>query len=135
MKTIYIVITICVFTVFVVYGVDYIKKSRDEAINIDMSQKDQIINASIDKNIILTLPNPGSGGYNFEDPIYDNTIIKEVSHTHKDPGDKNMVGNFGEDIWTFETIKKGRTDLTINISRPWENGESENYYNITILVN
>lgn len=132
-KPIYIILPICVFTVFLIFGISYIKNSRENTTSITQADNHQTINASSKSDIKLTLPNPGDGGYQFDEPIFDSSIIKLTSHKHTNPSDKTL-GNFGDDIWTFEILKKGQTDLTINISRPWEDNSKEEYFQATIVI-
>ncbi len=134
MKKIYFIVLICVFTIFVIFGVIHIKKSREQVINIDNSNNNKTTETTLDNKVILTLPNQGDGGYQFDNPKYDTSILKLLSHEHTDSNNTKTLGNFGNDIWTFQTLKKGQTDLILTISRPWEENSSESYFQTQIII-
>ncbi|WDF56949.1 protease inhibitor I42 family protein [Mucilaginibacter sp. KACC 22063] len=69
------------------------------------------------QTFLLTLGNPGDNGYRFNDPILDASILTLISHSHKDPSNKSMMGDFGTDTWKFSAMKTGSSVLKITASR------------------
>jgi predicted secreted protein len=66
----------------------------------------------------LTLGNPGDGGYIFNPPQYDSSMLKLNDHVRVISNTQpNLVGNFGGDTWTFNTLKSGNTSLIITAAR------------------
>jgi len=144
-KTLIIVLVI-IFILLASFGVWYFNKNKNklptpnnqkqdssQAINLDSSNNNQTIDVGIDDVIDVTLNNPSDGGYEFNDPEYDKTILKMLSHEHTAPNSQ-LLGDFGEDKWSFQAIKTGKTDLIFYISRSWEN-QKEVDFQITLNVN
>ena len=65
----------------------------------------------------LTLGNPGDGGYTFNAPQYDTSILKLNDHIRIAPVNSNNIGDFGEDAWEFSALKPGNATLTITAAR------------------
>ncbi|MEI8130358.1 MAG: protease inhibitor I42 family protein [bacterium] len=88
---------------------------------------------AVGQKFTLTLPNPGDGGYQFDNPEYDTSLVHLDNHTHLAPQANAPLGNFGTDIWEFTSLAKGSTDLTISASRSW-NGEKGNTFKTSIFI-
>lgn len=136
MKKNYIILSVIVAIILMTLSILLLYKNNNQiinnTINIDSSLNNQSINVKKGNILNIILSNPGSGGYQFDDPEFNLNILKIKSHTHKDPT-TNLVGNFGEDEWKFEAINSGQTDLIFYISRPWEQQKEINF-KITINV-
>jgi len=65
----------------------------------------------------LTLSNPGDGGYSFDPPKCNSSIISLKMHTRILPGSNAAIGNFGLDAWEFKAIARGSDHLTITATR------------------
>src|ERR1700758_1923741 len=65
------------------------------------------------QSLKLTLANPGDGGYDFDAPVYDSSLLTLVKHTRTPPPSSNRVGDFGTDTWEFSGINTGSTTLRI----------------------
>lgn len=65
----------------------------------------------------LTLGNPGDGGYAFDTPIYDSSLLTLVKHIRTPPPNSDRVGDFGTDTWEFSAINTGSTGLKITATR------------------
>jgi predicted secreted protein len=50
-------------------------------------------------------------------------VLTETNHQFFGPEDENLVGAAGRDVWTFQALKKGTSNISIAYSRPWEGGE------------
>ena len=55
--------------------------------------------------------------------ISDASILQQLDHEFVPPGDENIVGGVGKEIFTFKTLKKGVSTINFEYSRPWEGGE------------
>jgi predicted secreted protein len=76
----------------------------------------------VNDEFIVSLRNPGDGGYVFLPAIYDRSVLRLTTHKHL-PADKHpagYAGDFGLDEWKFKAIQRGTiSKLTIQIQRPW----------------
>ena len=62
-------------------------------------------------------------------------VVKEEDHDFEEP-EEDMPGAAGVEVWTFEAVEKGVTEIQMEYSQPWEGGlKAEWTYTITITVN
>jgi predicted secreted protein len=138
----FILLVIVVPTLFFLLGAQYtqLKVGASVTLNSDMQNEGGINNIVVPEPLKLTgadtgkmltvdtsqiieisLPNPGDGGYTFDNPEFDTSLIHLNNHYHNAPATKNP-GDFGNDVWQFVAIRQGVTDITIIASRPWDKG-------------
>jgi predicted secreted protein len=86
------------------------------------------------QKIQLTLRNPGDGGYTFNEPVFNKSLLKLDSHVHDPPSQNGMVGNFGEDVWTFSAIAEGSSELTITAAQPWSGGSKSTSFSAQLQI-
>ncbi len=87
-----------------------------------------------DKITVKLCANP-STGFQWKYETVGDTVLNEEDHDFEEPQDEKVVGAAGKEVWTFEAIEKGRTELRMEYSRPWEGGEKEEWtYTITVDV-
>jgi predicted secreted protein len=82
----------------------------------DMGKTTEIVKG---QRISLTLSNPGDGGYQFDDPQFNTSVLILVDHSHK-AGNPELIGNFGKDTWVFTANETGTTTLEVTARRSWE---------------
>jgi predicted secreted protein len=82
----------------------------------------------------LTLPDHVDGGFRFNKPQYDSTVIHLQSYVSNSPDDKGRVGHSGTGVWLFTAIGKGKTILKVTSSRPWKPTDSTVVFQNIVLV-
>ena len=115
--------------------------SRD--INVDISYDEFTTNNNIrndfqveigDKIRVKLCSNPTTG-FKWEYKMSVENVIKEEDYDFEEPEDKNLVGASGKEVWTFEAVSKGTTEVRMEYSRPWEGGEKAEWtYTMTVNV-
>jgi len=66
--------------------------------------------------------------------IVDDTILKQLDHVYEPPK-SDMLGAAGKEIWTFEALKKGKTNISMEYSQPWEGGiKAEWTFGLNVVV-
>ena len=115
--------------------------SRD--INVDISCDELATNNNIrndfqaeigDKIRIKLCSNPTTG-FKWEYTMSVENVLKEEDYDFEEPEDKNLVGASGKEVWTFEAVSKGTTEVRMEYSRPWEGGEKAEWtYTMTVNV-
>ena len=61
-------------------------------------------------------------------------IVKEEDHDFEEP-EKGLMGAAGVELWTFEAVEKGTTEIRMEYSQPWEGGSKAEWtYTITVTV-
>ncbi len=74
-----------------------------------------------------------------EAQINDQTVLRQTGHEYlasETTGDKPPApGTPGNEVWTFNTLKKGTTDISMEYSQPWEGGEKDAFgFFLTVVV-
>ena len=63
-------------------------------------------------------------------------IAHFLEHKMFEEPEGNMLGAAGVEIWTFEAVEKGTTEIQMEYSQPWEGGlKAEWTYTMTVIVN
>jgi len=114
--------------------------SRDISVDLSCDQlndESNIINEfrmeSGDKLRIRLCSNP-STGFEWTCIIKDNNVIKEEDHDYEEDNTGN-AGSAGVEMWTFEAVAKGITEINMAYSQPWEGGEKDVWtYKISVVV-
>lgn len=86
------------------------------------------------EDISITVGNPGDGGYQFIDPIYDSSVLRLESHVHINPKPNSAPGDFGNDVWKFIAINKGVSDLTIKSARAGQTDSEKVMFTTNVTV-
>jgi len=57
--------------------------------------------------------------------IDDQTVLQQADHKFISPESEPPPppGTPGQEVWTFQALKKGKTTVSMEYSRPWEGGE------------
>ena len=86
-----------------------------------------------DKITVKLCSNPTTGfQWKYETTV--DTVLKEEDHDFEEP-EGDGVGAAGIEVWTFEAVEKGTTEVRMAYSRPWEGGEKEEWtYTMTVMV-
>jgi len=87
-----------------------------------------------DKITVKLCSNPTTGfQWDYETTI--ENVLKEEDHDFEEPKDKGLVGAAGIEVWTFEAVEKGTTEVRMEYSQPWEGGlKAEWTYTVTVTV-
>ena len=61
-------------------------------------------------------------------------VLEEEDHDFKEP-EADVPGTAGIEIWVFEAVEAGETEVLMEYSQPWEGGlKSEWAYTVTVMV-
>ena len=79
------------------------------------------IQAKAGEEFTITLESNRTTGYGWElaQPL-DESIVKLAGSDYKAPQDVRMVGQGGEEVWTFKAVDKGTTQISMKYVRSWE---------------
>jgi predicted secreted protein len=73
-------------------------------------------------------------GFQWEYEMTTENVLKEEDHDFEEPAE-DVVGAAGIELWTFEAVEKGTTEVQMEYSQPWEGGlKAEWTYTMTITV-
>jgi predicted secreted protein len=117
MKTKFILLLIVIIAV----GILSCKKNLDNTILpiVQITSQDNGKNIAIaqGQTLQINLGNPGDGGYTFDAPQYNSSVLSMGDHTRNYPPKNSPIGDFGSDTWAFRATKTGATPLTITATR------------------
>jgi inhibitor of cysteine peptidase len=66
--------------------------------------------------------------------ISDAAVLEQTDHEYIEP-DSELMGAPGEEVWTFEALKKGTATISMDYSQPWEGGDKAEWtFEVTVTV-
>jgi inhibitor of cysteine peptidase len=87
-------------------------------------------------SLIVTLGANPTTGYSWAASanISDPAVIGQDSHNYVtlNTGNNSVVGAPGKDVWVFNSLKAGTSNITFSYSRPWQGGEQNTW---TLVLN
>ena len=87
-----------------------------------------------DKITVELCSNPTTG-FEWDYEMTIENVVKEEDHDFEPP-EGDVPGAAGIEVWTFEAVETGTTEVLMEYSQPWEGGlKAEWTYTITITVN
>jgi len=87
-------------------------------------------------SLMVTLCSNATTGYQWSETavIGDNTVVQQTSHKFESP-ESDLVGAPGQEVWTFNALKKGTSTISMVYSQPWEGGEEASWtFDATVNV-
>ena len=107
--------------------------STSGILQLDSSSNAKIIQISTGQDFQITLGNPGDGGYTFNAPDYDTSLLHLDNHSRA-TATSGAMGDFGTDTWQFTTLKTGATDITITATRAGTPKDTVNIYKASVSI-
>jgi len=90
--------------------------------------------AEIGDKITVKLCSNPTTGFEWGYEITTENVVKEEDHDFEPP-EGDVPGAAGIEVWTFEAVEKGTTEVQMEYSQPWEGGlKAEWTYTITVTV-
>ena len=84
--------------------------------------------------IYLELCSNRTTGFRWEYEMTTEGIVAEEDYDYHEP-EEGVVGAAGTELWTFEAVKTGTTEIKMEYSQPWEGGtKAEWTYTLTVTV-
>jgi inhibitor of cysteine peptidase len=116
--------------------------STPAAVAVDELYNGKEINLTIGGSLQVALNSNPSTGFKWElSENSDPTVLEKVSNIFETPmvkrkeGEPPLVGAGGKEFWNFKALKKGKSVLSMEYSRPWEGGEKGvNKFSLTVIV-
>jgi len=63
------------------------------------------------------------------------TVLKHVDNKYVPPESEGVEGAAGKEVWTFHAEEKGKSTLSMEYRRPWEQGvEPAKTFTLTVIV-
>ncbi len=130
------------------YNIDTIHPKPVDTVGIPKPEISPLVLTHSDNNktftvfkgqkIILTLGNPGDGGFSINPPAFNAAILSLSAQSHTGPVQPAqppyIMGDFGTDTFHFIAQSSGTTVLTITCSQYWDGGSTNTMFTATINV-
>jgi len=97
------------------------------------------VEAAVGDSFTVTLCSNPSTGFLWSETaqLSDQTVLQQTDHKLVMPESEPPPppGTPGQEVWTFQTLKKGTSTISIEYSRPWEGGEKAEWtFVLTVVV-
>ena len=78
------------------------------------------IEVNLGENVVIALDSNHTTGFSWQlaKPL-DNNLL-EFSETRYETGGTRLIGAGGKEIWVFKTLQKGKTEIELKYTQPWE---------------
>jgi len=91
--------------------------------------------AEIGDKITVKLCSNPTTGFQWKYEIIGNIVLKEEDYDFEEAEEEGLIGAAGREVWTFEAIEKGTTEVRMEYSRAWEGGEQAEWtYTMIVTV-
>jgi len=85
--------------------------------------------------LIVSLCSNPTTGFKWElIEVTDQDVLVYESDEYVAPEDEGVVGAAGKEVWTFNVLKAGSSNITMEYRRPWEDGE-ESEWTFALVAN
>ena len=96
------------------------------------------VDVAVGDSFTVTLCSNPTTGFQWESAqISDQTVLQQTDHKFVPPPERPepVEGEAGKEVWTFKALKKGTTEVSLEYSRPWEEGEKGEWtFVLTVTV-
>jgi inhibitor of cysteine peptidase len=78
------------------------------------------IEVSLGEDAVITLEANHTTGFSWQlaKPLEGDLL--ELSDSKYIPTETGLIGSGGKEVWTFKTLKKGKTEVSLKYVQPWE---------------
>ncbi len=96
--------------------------SAPKEISVDASYAGKEVRVVVGGSLIVTLESNPTTGFKWElTRNTDHAVLELVDHRFEAP-ETTLVGVGGKEVWTFKTLKKGKSIISLEYRRPWKQG-------------
>ena len=90
--------------------------------------------AEIGDKITVKLCSNPTTGFQWQYTMTPDDIVAEEDHDFEEP-EGDLTGAPGMEVWTFEAVENGTTEIYMEYSQPWQGGlKAEWTYTMTVTV-
>lgn len=114
---------IIIFYILLTFLVSHtiIAAKPEQSIQIDVPEKIQTITVKKGETFTISLAANQSTGYTQVIKQIDPRFIKEINKEYKSRKTKRgLIGAWGNELFTLQAIKEGKTKIIVEYIRPWE---------------
>lgn len=109
--------------------------SPKATVQVDNTKNGQTIALAKGQSLQLTLGNPADGGYAFDAPQFNPSVLSLVRHTHTNPGTNAPIGYAGTDTWEFKALAAGESPLIVTATRSFDKNNPATIFSGKVAAN
>jgi inhibitor of cysteine peptidase len=92
------------------------------------------VEVEVGDKIRVELCSNATTGFQWDYETTIENVLREEDHDFEEPNG-DVVGAAGIEVWTFEAVETGTTEVQMEYSQPWEDGSKEEWtYTVTVTV-
>jgi inhibitor of cysteine peptidase len=105
-------------------------------VSVDESYAGKEVEITAGSSLVVTLESNRTTGFQWElTGITDQTVLKQDGEPEYVAPETSALGAGGQEVWTFQALKKGTSTISMAYSRPWEGGEKGvKTFDLTVVV-
>lgn len=81
----------------------------------------------------LVLDSNATTGYRWT-ASYNDKMLTLISKDYQQSGNSNLIGQGGKDIWRFQAVQAGTTEIKMAYSRPWESVQPIKTFTLKVII-
>ena len=113
-----------------------VEASCDDFIKLQHITKE--VQVAVGDSFTVTLCSNPSTGFLWSETaqVSDQTVLQQTDHKLVMPESEPPPppGTPGQEVWTFQALKKGTSTISMEYSRPWEGGEKAEWTFVLAVV-
>ena len=105
-------------------------------VNVGPSYNGSEVTLAVGEQLIVTLDSNATTGFSWNlSEISDGAVIGKVSDEYISPTGTPMMGQGGQEVWTFEALAAGTADISMIYIQSWvQPPDPADTFDITIIV-
>lgn len=107
-------------------------------VNVDASYNGSEVALAVGNQLIVTLDSNATTGYSWNlSAISDAAVIQYINDEYiaPEPTDPPLIGQGGQEVWTFEALAAGTATISMKYIQPWAtDAEPAETFEITVNV-
>lgn len=133
MKTKLAIICVAIATLLCLFACS---SAAPNQVSVDESYSGGDVDIAIEGLLTVTLESNATTGFQWElAGTTDPSVLEKLSNEYEAPEAVSPPGTGGKEVWIFKAIKKGKSTISMEYSRPWEGGEkAAQTFTLTVVV-
>ena len=108
----------------------------EEPLHVDASYDGKEVEFTTDRLLVVTLESNATTGFQWElAELTNEEALKYVEDKYNAPEATGLVGAGGTEEWTFKSLEKGTSIISMEYSQSWDGGmKAVNTFTLTVVV-
>jgi inhibitor of cysteine peptidase len=85
-----------------------------------VSDPEKPVKVTVGRKFAIVLQSNQTTGYRWEISSAGDALVVKSTGAEYTPPDTKLVGAGGKEVWIFEAVGRGTTEISLKYARPWE---------------